>query len=376
MVDAQPTHSDGDCSDARREEPHSGTALDQSDLAILRMRYQELFDFALSAQTVTDVRGLILEANHAAAALFGLSKAFLLGKPMGLLLSEGYRSDYYKCLPGLRRGGSAQLESRVGRNGASRTVALRAVLEPRTQSDQSRLWWQIEYVSLSRESEGSRHALMRRLMATQEIERRRLSREVHDQLGQDLTALTLGLKGLEGDIPETSAARGRLRDLQAIADRMGVQAHDIAFELRPAVLDDLGLAAATESLVRRWSLRSGIAVGFHCACPGIGRFPPDVESALYRITQEALTNVSKHAQASSVSVIVEHADGCLMGLIEDDGRGFDSDAQEHSGSLGFLGMSERLALVGGTLQIESSPGAGTTIRARIPCEVLSEAAAP
>src|SRR5262249_21595758 len=167
---------------------------------------------------------------------------------------------------------------------------------------------------------------------------RRLSREIHDQLGQELSALTLGLKGLESDLPESSAGRRRLRELQDLAHRLGRQTHDIAFELRPAALDDLRLRAATEDLVRRWSERSGVEIGFHFACHGLGRFSPDVESATYRVIQESLNNVSKHAQASSVSVIIEQMDNHLMILVEDDGRGFDPDSREQSGALGLLGM--------------------------------------
>jgi signal transduction histidine kinase len=101
-----------------------------------------------------------------------------------------------------------------------------------------------------------------------------------------------------------------------------------------------------------------------------------VESATYRVIQESLNNIAKHALASDVSVIIEHKDNHLMILVEDDGRGFDPESREQSSTLGLLGMSERIALVGGSLQIESSPGSGTTVRARIPCRDLSEVREP
>jgi PAS domain S-box-containing protein len=374
--DLGPTRPVGDGKGSSEVNLRSEHAFDHADLSNLRIRYQELFDFALSAQIITDLRGIILEANHAAAALFGRSKGFMVGKPLGLLLSEGYRAKFYKCLTIVARGGSVELESRVGPGDGRRSIALRAVSAGIDSDYRRGLWWYLQDLSRAQQSEELREALLRRTVSLQEEERRRVSREIHDQLGQELTALTLGLKGLESDLPASSAARRRLSELQELAHRLGRQTHDIAFELRPSALDDLGLRAATEDLVRRWSERSGVEIGFHFACHGPGRFSPDVESATYRVIQESLNNVAKHAQASGVSVIIEQMDNHLMILVEDDGRGFDPETREQSGALGLLGMSERIALVGGSLQIESSPGNGTTVRARIPCRDWLEAREP
>jgi signal transduction histidine kinase len=204
------------------------------------------------------------------------------------------------------------------------------------------------------------------LVSSQEDERRRISREIHDRLGQELVALKLGLNRLESDFPEGTSGRSRLRELQESVDRLGRQAHDLAFDLRPSALDDLGLRAAVEGLIRRWSQRIGIAAGLHFAGDGNERASLEVESAVYRVVQEALTNVAKHSNATEVSIIVEHGESHLMALIEDNGAGFDPDTRVSTSKLGLLGMDERLSLVGGALQVESSPGAGTTVRALIP----------
>jgi PAS domain S-box-containing protein len=353
--------------------------MDEPALALLRhpslnsmdrLRYQELFDFAPVPLLFTDHRGVILEANHAAGSLFDRSKAFLIDKPMGLLLSARFRTRFYECLIGLgRHGGSDRFDSQTAR-GRDITVAVCAteVYSPRTGT----IRWQIEDVTAHRQAEKARADLLLRVLAAQENERRRISREIHDYLGQELTSLTLGLKALETELPDVEAPRQRLRELQEAVGKLGRYAHDLAFDLRPAALDDLGLHAAIDGLVRRWSHRAGISAGFHFAIGGGLRFSAEIESAIFRVIQEALTNVAKHANATGVSVILEHAGSQLMALIEDDGHGFDPDSRRHAPRLGLRGMRERLSLIGGSLQIESSPGAGTTVRARIPCTNMTQ----
>lgn len=219
-------------------------------------------------------------------------------------------------------------------------------------------------------AEADRRELQQRLATAQEDERRRIARELHDQMGQHLTALGLGLKVVKDASPDPSSARDRLQNLQALTDLIGRQIHTLALELRPTALDDLGLQAALANYAEGWTERSGVDVDFH----GIGlegvRLPAPVETALYRVTQEALTNVLKHAGASRVSVVLQRSPGQVAVVVEDDGRGFDPDSPATAMSaerrLGVLGMRERVALVGGTLTIESGPGRGTTVIARVP----------
>ena len=232
--------------------------------------------------------------------------------------------------------------------------------------------WLIRDITERRRAEAGRTDLLRRLVTAQENERRRISREIHDQLGQELTGLTLGLKLLEADIPEGTPASRRLVELRETIDKIGREAHELALELRPTALDDLGLKAALDTLIRRWSERATISADFHFSTRGDGRFPSDVETAIYRVVQEALTNVAKHAGAARVSVVVECRGDQLVAIVEDDGRGFEPDGDTPRERLGLSGMSERMALVDGTLHVESSIGGGTTVRACILCKEGTE----
>jgi signal transduction histidine kinase len=219
-----------------------------------------------------------------------------------------------------------------------------------------------------REAMAARTELLRRLVTAQEDERRRISRELHDGLGQELTALILGLKALEHAVPEGAPGRDRLREVERVVNAIGREAHDLAVELRPTALDDLGLVPALSEYVGRWSERTGVAAGFQPLGLEDGRLPPEVETAVYRVVQEALNNVAKHAGAGRVSVMVSRQGGELVAVVEDDGRGFDPGRAGSGGrrSLGLLGMRERVGLVGGALVVESAEGAGTTVQARIP----------
>jgi PAS domain S-box-containing protein len=219
-------------------------------------------------------------------------------------------------------------------------------------------------------AETDRRDLLQRLTSAQEGERRRIARELHDQMAQHLAALGLGLKVVEDATPDPSPARDRLRQLQALTGVIGREVHNLALELRPTALDDLGLESAVANHAERWSERSGVEVDFHGTGLDGGRLPAPVETALYRVAQEALTNVLKHANARRVSLILQRTPGQAVVVVEDDGVGFDAESvtapTRDGGRLGLVGMRERVALVGGTLTVESAPGGGTTVIARIP----------
>jgi signal transduction histidine kinase len=204
---------------------------------------------------------------------------------------------------------------------------------------------------------------LRRVVAAQELERRRLSRELHDETGQTLTSVLLGLQtiGEEPDSERASAEAKRLRELvtQTLHD-----VRRLAVELRPKALDDFGLVPALKRLGTGFSEQTGIRVEVESFL-GEERLPSEIETALYRIVQESLTNVVKHAHASSVSVLVTRKNGSVIAVIEDDGRGFDAGAGRDEG-LGLVGMEERVALLNGRLQVESREGAGTTVVAEVP----------
>ena len=203
---------------------------------------------------------------------------------------------------------------------------------------------------------------LRRIVTAQELERRRLARELHDETGQALTSILLGLRTVESaQTPdETKRAAEELRELVLST------LHDVrrlAVELRPKALDDFGLEPALERLTTTFAEQTGIAVDYHARIAE--RLPADVETALYRIVQEALTNIVKHAQATQVSVVVTRQPNSVKAVIEDDGIGFEQEETREDG-LGLLGMRERLQLVGGRFTIESAAGSGTALIAEVP----------
>ena len=210
---------------------------------------------------------------------------------------------------------------------------------------------------------------VRRVVEAQELERRRLARELHDETGQALTSILLGLKGIRGARTDEDAAQAEadLRELvvQALQDVRG-----LAVELRPSALDDFGLLPALERLAETFEERSGIRTRIEARIAD-ERLPPDVETVLYRLVQEALTNVVKHAGATSVSIVLTRRDGGVSAIVEDDGRGFAPD-KVRDDALGLVGMRERLALLDGTFVIESTPGSGTALVAFLPLRAAVE----
>ena len=214
-----------------------------------------------------------------------------------------------------------------------------------------------------------RARLLEQVITAQEDERKRIARELHDETGQALTSLMVGLKVLEGR-PELAGMRETLADLRALTGKTLDAVHDLALQLRPSVLDDLGLVPALDRLVMDFQRTHEIQLVFETNLRTGLRLPATIETALYRITQEALTNVARHAAAQSVSLLLEARHGSITLIVEDDGRGFDvascmKDTQNDR-CLGVFGMRERATLLGGTLTIESTPGSGTTVFIELP----------
>jgi signal transduction histidine kinase len=204
---------------------------------------------------------------------------------------------------------------------------------------------------------------MRRVVGAQESERRRLARELHDETGQALTSILLGLKPLEEALAD-HPARAAVAELREHVVAALQDVRRLAVELRPKLLDDFGLVPALERLTESVAEQAEIRVDFHSAL-GETRLPTEVETALYRVVQESLTNIVKHADARNVSVSVVRRESGVAAVIEDDGTGFDQRSVREDG-VGLLGMRERLALLDGRLEIESRPGAGTTVVAEVP----------
>ncbi len=219
-------------------------------------------------------------------------------------------------------------------------------------------------------SERQRVDLLGRLVTSQEFERRRIARDLHDQLGQRLTALRLEIASLKDFTAGNDVISSRVERLQEIAERLDSEVSFLAWELRPTALDDLGLVDAVGAFVNEWARHSEIAADFHSTGLTKARLNHDTETHLYRITQEALNNIAKHADAKHVSVLLEKREDSVTLIIEDNGAGFNINSKrvsnESGGGLGLVGMSERASLIGGNVVIESAPGKGTTIFVRVP----------
>jgi two-component system, NarL family, sensor histidine kinase DevS len=204
---------------------------------------------------------------------------------------------------------------------------------------------------------------LRRVVEAQELERKRLARELHDETGQALTSILLRLKSLE-EARDEDALRTAVGSLREIVVTTLQDVRRLAVELRPTALDDFGLVPALERLSDGFAEQTGIAVELESRL-GDRRLPSELETVLYRVVQEALTNVAKHARASHVSILLHERDGVVAAVVEDDGRGFARGAAT-DGGLGLVGMRERVALVDGRLDIESAEGSGTTIVVEVP----------
>jgi signal transduction histidine kinase len=237
--------------------------------------------------------------------------------------------------------------------------------------ENAQLWEELK------QKEALRGQLLNQVIHAQEEERKRIARELHDETSQALTSFMVGLKVLEG-VTNTQEVRARATELRHIVADALEDVRSLALELRPSTLDDMGLIPTLERYTRDYSQKFGITVDFHTLGFDGTRLQPQVETALYRIVQEALTNVARHARADTVSVLLERqaraepgrSAGRLLVIVEDNGRGFDADRLLRSGMrekrLGLFGMRERANLIGGELTIESRAGAGTTVFVEVP----------
>lgn len=340
----------------------------QADQALRRREklYREIVETAREGICITDAREHIVFANRRFAAMVNRFVADLIGCPIGEFVTDTAVVDDSQHTH-LRRSNGTMLGVRLSKS--------------RMLDDHGRFAGVLRLVA---DATADQHVaemkdeLMRRLVAAQEAERRRIARELHDQMGQHVVALSLGLAQLGERTKDVAGASELVDRLQHVADLLSRDAHHLAQQLRPSALDHLGLAVALTNFAEDVGTRSGIEMDIHATGLANKRLNPVVETAVYRIVQEAVTNVVRHANARSVSVIVELRDGELHAIVEDDGRGFDPGRLRTGGnareSLGVSGMHERATLIGGVLHIESRRGQGTTIYLRVPANVVEQEA--
>ncbi len=228
--------------------------------------------------------------------------------------------------------------------------------------ENANLWKELE------RKEKIRGYVLEEIISAQEAERKRIARELHDQTGQSLTSLMVGLKMLE--TCSQQEIQQRITDMRQLTTQTLEEVHNLSLELRPSSLDDLGLTAVLEQYAAEYAGKFGINTEFQAIGFGQRLLSPEMEIAIYRIVQEALTNVARHAEAKKVSVLLEVRDSSIVAIVEDDGKGFDIKQDlgltSVQNQLGLYGMYERAELIGGRITIESNPGMGTTVFVEVP----------
>jgi signal transduction histidine kinase len=335
-------------------------------------RYRMLFESSPLPMWVLDAESLrFLAVNNAAVRLYGYAREEFLAMTV-----RDIDPDAGELGPGVSRHTKQNGEQidvdRVGhlvswRGRPARLVFIRDITErQRTQLALERLNRELE------RSHERLRALSRRLLEVQEEERGRLARDLHDDIGQALTALKIQLESVprsEGRGEAENALRSRIEDCIETTRHTIERVRQLSLSLRPSQLDDLGLAAALRSHLDRQARVAGITAHFD-ALEAPAEIGADTETACFRVAQEAINNVLRHAQARNLWLHLAMAGGSLSLSVRDDGRGFDVDSVRRragaGASLGLIGMEERVALLGGSFELRSLPGHGTAMLASFP----------
>lgn len=338
-------------------------------------RYRTLLESAPDGMVISDAAGRITFANAQTEALFGIPRAELVGQPIETLIPAARRAAHvahrtaFLREPRLRPMGEGLPLHGHRRDGTEFPVEIS--LSPLRTPNETLVTAAIRDITARRRAEETvreyavrLEALSRQLTSAQEWERRRVACELHDEVGQSLTALKLSLANAHERGETTSLAES-----VALVEQLLEQVRELSLGLRPALLDDLGLPAALRWFVDRQARRAGFAG--HVEADGLdGRLPPEVEIACFRVVQEAVTNVSRHANARHVVVHARRVDGGVALSVRDDGGGMDVGLARQRAlrgvSLGILGMEDRVTLLGGRLEISSDSGTGTDVTAFIP----------
>lgn len=311
----------------------------------------------------TDARARVTFLNPVAELLTGWKLAEALGCPL---------DDVFHAAPGAGR--QAMLRTHTGRETPVEATAAPIVNDAGEAIGRVLVFRDITPRRVAEEelnrSRDQLRSLAARLETTREEERTRIAREVHDQLGQMLTGLRMDAAWINKRVAACADAAlreplsERLASMIELLDDTVKTVRRIAAELRPGVLDDLGLPAALEWQAREWQARTGVECELACAAaPAV---PPDAATALFRIFQETLTNVARHAKATCVKARLAHEAGALLLEVRDNGCGVTDEGLRRSKSLGLVGMKERAAMVGGEFRIVGVPGGGTMVTVRVP----------
>lgn len=341
-------------------------------------RLHAIIQSAMDAIITVDERQRVVLFNAAAQQIFRCPSAEAIGTDIGRFVrgrllepapehsaefdetgAPVHKMGQHLALTGVRAGGAEfpidASVSRVQLQGAGLYIVILRDITERRRAEQALKRSQQELRGLSK---AANEAL--------EAERRRTARELHDELGQALTALKMDLESLRSALPPgLPDLWGRLQSMHVLLDGTIAATRRIAADLRPLMLDDLGLAAALDWLTHNFSTRTGIATDL-VIDDTVAQVPEPIASALYRITQESLTNVAKYAHASTAEIRLERDGDWVQLLVRDNGRGIGPADQDKRGTFGLLGIRERVVLLGGEVSIRGKPGQGSEVRARIP----------
>jgi len=345
---------------------------------------QTILDNVVDAVITIDRHGVMESFNRAATRIFGYQPIEVIGRNVSILMDTHDRQHHDAYLQHHHDTGEAKVIGKVREMQAQHKEG--QVFPISLAVSRISYLGQLTYIGLIRDitertraaaelEEKSRQlrALSRRVLEAQEMERRRVAHELHDELGQSLTAIKINLQARER-FKDRSPTELNAENLRIVEDALQ-HVRRLAVALRPSVLDDLGLIPALRGIAEQTAARSSFEVHFQPALADT-RLPPDVETACFRVVQEALTNITRHAQARRVDIDLFHDGDALMLGIHDDGCGFDVAAvrarASAGDSIGLLGMKERATLLGGQLDIESIPGLGSTVRMRCPLVLPQE----
>jgi PAS domain S-box-containing protein len=349
--------------------------LARQEKAVSELTTQALFQTATQAILIVGVSGKIVMANPATEKLFGYSREELIGQSVDVLVPEslrgrhqGHRDHYFRSPQNRPMGLGMDLQARR-KDGSVFFVEISLSYIPSAQGTLAVAF--VSDISKRREDEQAirqqkeeLRMLAVRLMTAQDDERRRLARDLHDDLSQQLAFLAMDL-GKLATKPSAAELVGELRPLQLRAADAAETVRQISHQLHPSVLDDIGLEAALEQYCEDFQRRSGVATHFSSR-----NFPEivdaDIAASLYHIAQECLRNVSKHAKAESVSVVLESVEGVLRLTVKDSGVGLSASPSPAGGGIGIVAMKERALLVNGNVSIQSRAGEGTEVRVEVP----------
>jgi PAS domain S-box-containing protein len=350
----------------------------QESHARLAARLAGMLDSAMDGIITVDEWHRIVLYNRAAEKIFGWPSAQALGQPLGMLLPERFRAGHDAHIKHFahtgvtsRRMGDGTVIYGLRANGEE--FPMDASISQLATADGKLLTVILRDVSERVRAQEERSAFAAAANAIREEEKTRVARELHDELAQSLTAIKMDANWVRDKLEaDPQEARRKLEQVLVLVDSAVASTRRIAADLRPLLLDDLGLGPAVEWLAGSFTQRHGVPCKL--SVDGELELAEPYATAVFRIVQESLANVAKHAGASQVSVEVECAGDGIVLAVRDDGRGFDTAAPRRPTSLGLMGLRERAQLLGGTIAIDSAPGAGTRIEVRIPVPSAAKAA--